>query len=190
MKKILTEILWVSFMTLLALAMITAWSTVSDARPHPVDFVQPVHTELKPARPLEPKQFYQAPEIQLSKRDFECLARNIFYEAGIEPYAGKIAVAQVTWNRVKTGRWGNSVCRVVYARKQFSWTDQNKPEPQGPLWRASRAAAQDFVNGVRAVPLQRSKYYHATWISDPVWTQNLEVTAVIGQHRFYQTPQR
>lgn len=190
MKTVVIETAWVSFMTLLALAMITAWSTVSDAEPHPVEFVQAIHTEPKTARPLEPQQFYQAPKIKISQKDFECLARNIFYEAGIEPYAGKIAVAQVTWNRVKTGRWGNSVCRVVYARKQFSWTHQNKPEPRGPLWRASRAAAQDFVNGVRAVALQRSKHYHAIWISDPVWTRNLEVVAVIGQHRFYQTPQR
>lgn len=190
MKTVVIETAWVSFMTLMAAVMILAWSTVSDADPHPVEFVQPIKTELKPARPLEPQQFYQAPEIQLTQQDFERLARNIFYEAGVEDYTGKIAVAQVTWNRVKTGRWGNSVCRVVYARKQFSWTDQNKPEPRGPLWRASRAAAKDFVNGVRAVALQRSKYYHATWISDPVWTRNLEVTAVIGQHRFYRTPQR
>lgn len=190
MKTIVTETLWVGFMTLLAAVMILAWSSVSDAEPHPVDFVQPVNMELKLARPLEPKRFYQAPKIQLSQQDFECLAKNIYYEAGIEDYAGKIAVAQITWNRVKTGRWGKTICRVVYARKQFSWTHQNKPAPRGPLWRDSRAAAEDFVNGVRAMGLQKSKYYHATWIKDPQWTRNLEVVAVIGQHRFYQTPQR
>ena len=188
MRNVLTETLWVSFMTLLALAMITAWSTLSDARPHPVDYVQPVDVEPKIPRPLEPKLFYQSSKIEVSDRDFECLAKNIYYEAGVEDYAGKIAVAQVTLNRVRHGRWGKTVCQVVYAKRQFSWTHQNKSAPRGPLWKASREAAQDFVNGTRLHALQGSKYYHAVYIDDPRWTQNLEVVAVIGQHRFYRTP--
>ena len=186
MRNIITEILWVSFMTLLALAMITAWSTVSDARPHPVEYIQPIDIDLKPVTPLEPVEFYRAEKIKISKQDFECLAKNIYYEAGVEDYTGKIAVAQVTWNRVRHGRWGKSICRVVYAKKQFSWTHQNKPAPRGPLWRASREAAQDFVNGMRHHALKGSKYYHAVYINAPVWTKPMTELATIGQHVFYR----
>jgi len=52
----------------------------------------------------------------LSDRDVECMARNIFYEAGAEPVEGKIAVGIVTLNRAQDGRFGKSVCDVVKAR--------------------------------------------------------------------------
>lgn len=52
----------------------------------------------------------------LSDKDVECLARNIFYEAGGESREGKIAVAQVTLNRAQDPRFGRSVCEVVRAR--------------------------------------------------------------------------
>lgn len=186
MNKIITETLWVGFMTLLALGMIAAWQTVSEAKPYPVEYIQPIDITPKPYRALKPSEFYRAEKITVSDKDFECLARNIYYEAGVEDYTGKIAVAQVTWNRVQHGRWGKSICKVVYAKKQFSWTHQNKAAPKGRLWRASRAAARDFVNGVRHYELKASKYYHATWIKAPVWTKPMTELTVIGQHKFYQ----
>jgi len=185
--KILKEVLWVAFMVLLGAALYGAYE-IATMKPAAavvgyVDINQPQPRE------IEPKFFYLSPKIQVSRQDFECLARNIYYEAGIEDYAGKIAVAQVTWNRVKNGRWGRTVCRVVYAPHQFSWTHMNLPAPHGRLWQDSRAAAEDFVNGTRIMTLQNSKHYHATYIRAPGWTRNLEVAAVIGQHRFYRRPQ-
>ena len=52
----------------------------------------------------------------LSDKDIECMAKNIFYEAGSEPTEGKIAVGIVTLNRTQDGRFGKSVCDVVKAR--------------------------------------------------------------------------
>ena len=52
----------------------------------------------------------------LSDKDIECMAKNIFYEAGGEPTEGKIAVGVVTLNRAQDGRFGKTVCDVVKAR--------------------------------------------------------------------------
>ena len=52
----------------------------------------------------------------LSDKDIECMAKNIFYEAGSEPTEGKIAVGVVTLNRAQDGRFGKTVCDVVKAR--------------------------------------------------------------------------
>jgi spore germination cell wall hydrolase CwlJ-like protein len=52
----------------------------------------------------------------LSDKDVECLARNIFYEAGSEPVEGKVAVAMVTLNRTQDERYPQSVCGVVKQR--------------------------------------------------------------------------
>jgi spore germination cell wall hydrolase CwlJ-like protein len=46
-------------------------------------------------------------------KELQCLARNIFFEAGSEPEEGKVAVGLVTLNRVQDGRFASSVCGVV-----------------------------------------------------------------------------
>lgn len=52
----------------------------------------------------------------ISLKDLECLARNIYYEAGGESEEGKVAVGLVTLNRVNSGRYPNSVCGVVHQK--------------------------------------------------------------------------
>ena len=47
-------------------------------------------------------------------KQLECMTRNIYYEAATEPFEGKVAVAQVTMNRLEDGRFGRDVCGVVY----------------------------------------------------------------------------
>jgi len=55
-------------------------------------------------------------DFTVSSKDEDCLARNIFYEAGSESEEGKAAVAIVTINRVKDGRFDKSICGVVNQR--------------------------------------------------------------------------
>jgi len=56
----------------------------------------------------------------LSDKDVECLARNIFYEAGSEPIEGKVAVGMVTLNRTQDERYPQTVCGVVKQRTVLS----------------------------------------------------------------------
>lgn len=126
--------------------------------------------------------------ITLSKSEFACLARNIYFESGVEPMEGKIAVAQVTFNRLHSGQWGKTVCGVVMAKKQFSWTENKTrltERPSGPLWDSSVAAAQQYLSGTRVYNLDRSTHYHADWIDRPKWTQDVARIKQIGQHIFY-----
>lgn len=55
-------------------------------------------------------------DINITNKDVDCLAKNIYYEAGGEPEEGKVAVAMVTINRVRDGRFGKSICSVVDQR--------------------------------------------------------------------------
>lgn len=128
-------------------------------------------------------------KVALSQKDFDCLAKNIYYEAGVEDRAGKVAVAQVTLNRVNEGKWGNSVCKVVHAKSQFSWTLNKKKvaeKPKGELWDQSVAVAREFATGVRVKGLEDSQYYHADYIRDPKWAKAKRVAKQIGQHIFYK----
>ena len=57
--------------------------------------------------------------FRVTEKDEDCLARNIFYEAANEPEEGKVAVGMVTINRVKDGRFANTICGVVNQRTVF-----------------------------------------------------------------------
>lgn len=49
-------------------------------------------------------------------KQIECLAKNIYYESAGESYEGKLAVAQVTMNRVNSGIFPRDICSVVYQK--------------------------------------------------------------------------
>lgn len=128
-------------------------------------------------------------QVAMSDKDLDCLAKNIYHEAGVEDRAGKIAVAQVTLNRLKEGKYGKSVCSVVYARSQFSWTlDKQKrfAKPKGQLWEETRRVALEFQRGIRVKGLEDSTHYHADYIRDPNWAKAKQVVKQIGQHIFYK----
>ena len=57
--------------------------------------------------------------FKVTSRDEECLARNIYFEAGGESEEGKAAVGIVTVNRVKDGNFGQTICAVVNQRTMF-----------------------------------------------------------------------
>ena len=132
--------------------------------------------------------FDSGQRVNITQRERECLTKNIFHEAGVEPFEGKIAVAQVTFNRLNSGRWGNDICSVVYAKKQFSWTLSQKKvneNPKGKLWRDSIAAKNAFLSGLRVKNLEKSKHYHTDYIKKPYWSKEKSVAARVGQHIFY-----
>lgn len=126
--------------------------------------------------------------MNYTKAEEECLARNVFYEAGIEDRLGKFAVAQVTLNRLKEGRWGKNICSVVYAKSQFSWTLDRKKrntQPKGELWEASKAVAhQVLAKGYRVNGLETSTYYHADYVQ-PLWRKSVVKIQQVGRHIFY-----
>ena len=125
-------------------------------------------------------------QVKWTKNDLECLTRNIYYEAGVESSVGKFAVAHVTINRLKAGYWGNSICKVVYAKKQFSWTLAKKlPRPNSKLWAESEEVARKVLAGHRVRGLTRSLYYHAIYIKDPKWADTQHEAGQIGNHVFY-----
>ena len=127
--------------------------------------------------------------VNYSPEDLQCLAKNIYHEAGIESREGQFAVAQVTLNRLRDGRWGKSVCSVVYSPAQFSWTLNKKiraEKPQGPLWETSRTVARSVLEqGYRVPQLKDAILYHADYVK-PYWAKTVVKMQQIGQHIFYK----
>ena len=124
-------------------------------------------------------------------REVECLARNIYFEAGGEPRAGKIAVAEVTMNRVKSKQFPRTVCAVVHQKTkgtcQFSWVCEGKKSVyrNSDAWRDSIKIAENILISKKEYGIIGSaKYFHATYV-DPEWAERKRVIKKIGQHIFY-----
>jgi N-acetylmuramoyl-L-alanine amidase len=117
--------------------------------------------------------------------DIDCLARNIYHEARGEPLEGQIAVAQVTLNRVKNPRYHNSVCGVVYAHRQFSWTlDKTKRVRDAKAWRAALDVSRAVLTQSVALPSFQALHFHTRQVK-PYWAKTRTRVAVIGNHVFY-----
>ena len=123
----------------------------------------------------------------------DCLVKNIYYEAGHEPYEGKLAVAQVTLNRVESGKFPSSVCGVVKQKNvvedrvicQFSWVCENYASIpiNRQMWEESREIAKKVLyENVRFVQLEDALYFHNDQVR-PNW--NKRRIEKIGRHIFY-----
>jgi len=127
-------------------------------------------------------------------RQLECLTRNIYWEAANEPFEGKVAVAQVTLNRMRSGKFPDSVCGVVYQKNvfyervvcQFSWYCEGNHKVKAihkPMWLESEEVAKKvLLEGFRLPSLQKALYYHADYVN-PGW--QLPKIEKIGRHIFY-----
>ena len=131
---------------------------------------------------------------QMRQAQLDCLARNIYHEAGYEPFEGKVAVAQVTINRAESGEFPSDICRVVYQKNvvyekvlcQFSWycdTASAKKPMNGPVYTESMEVAKKvLLEGFRLPDLKKALYFHGDYIQ-PNW--NKKPVAKIGRHVFY-----
>ena len=135
---------------------------------------------------------YVSAEEKLKQLD--CLTRNIYWEAASEPFEGKVAVAQVTLNRVESGRFASTVCGVVYQKNvfyekvvcQFSWFCEGNHKIKAvyqPMWQESELVAKKvLLENFRLPSMKNALYYHADYVN-PNWRKaRIEK---IGNHIFY-----
>lgn len=132
---------------------------------------------------------------EMRLRETECLARNIYHEAGNEPFEGKVAVAQVTINRTNSKQFPNDICKVVYQKNviyekvicQFSWYCETaalvKPKDKKSYEESYKVAQKVLLEGFRLPSLETAMYYHADYVN-PGWKK--KQIAKIGRHIFYQ----
>jgi spore germination cell wall hydrolase CwlJ-like protein len=147
--------------------------------------------KLEKFEPIESSQITTA----MRERQLSCLSKNIYYEAGGEPFEGKVAVAQVTLNRVNSGKFPNDICKTIYQKNmvyekvicQFSWAcdrDTGARPPNNASYRESvEVAKKVLLEDFRLPALKDAMYFHGDYIN-PGWKR--EKVAKIGRHIFYK----
>lgn len=155
--------------------------------------------------PLESMAPYESPpEITIvttvpNHEHVKCLATNIYFEAGGEPFMGQVAVARVVMNRILHG-FANDPCKVVYQKTvrydreqerkiimcQFSWVCQGKIHPNRD------SATYQQAEEIATLVLGQDKwsdnipnnilFFHNHTVN-PRWKYDRKMT--IGNHVFY-----
>ena len=126
--------------------------------------------------------------VDASDEEVWLLACIIDWEAGSESYEGKLAVANVVLNRVKSGKWGSSITSVIYAPKQFSGVSDGNGNPSakfaarlssGPN-QACIQAAKEALSGVNNVG--NYTFFRSLSIAN---YSSYDSYMIIGSHCFY-----
>jgi spore germination cell wall hydrolase CwlJ-like protein len=133
--------------------------------------------------------------IETIEKNLNCLALNIYKEAGHEPFEGKVAVAQVTMNRTKHPDFPSTVCEVVYQKNafmgkvvcQFSWycdtIHRMRPVSKQAYDESYRVAKMVYLEDFKLESVRDALYYHADYVR-PNWGKK-KITK-IGAHIFYE----
>jgi spore germination cell wall hydrolase CwlJ-like protein len=153
--------------------------------------------------PIENDTSVEEPTIAkiVDPKQLNCLAKNIFYEAGGEPLSGQAAVARVVMNRITHG-FGKNPCAVVYQTThvdkliddevqkvklcQFSWVCEGKGDPNihSTRYKQAEQVAYDVLayDAYADVVPKTTLFFHNLSV-DPLWPY--KQVAKIGNHIFY-----
>jgi spore germination cell wall hydrolase CwlJ-like protein len=141
--------------------------------------------------PIESSQITTA----MRERQLTCLATNIYYEAGNQPFEGKVAVAQVTINRTESGLYPADICKTIYQKNivfekvlcQFSWVCDRavmaRAINNATFKESEEVAKKVLLEGFRLPSLKDAMYFHGDYIN-PGWKR--EKITKIGNHIFYK----
>jgi len=135
------------------------------------------------------------PQIQNASRHDQdqmlCLALNIYHEIRGGSARDQWAVSHVTVNRTRRRAFNApTICQVVWAPGQFSWT--RKPIPaliprEKAAWVESQRKAALLLSGDGAVDPTGGATHFNTSLSAP-WARNLVNRVRIGAHWFARLP--
>ena len=129
-----------------------------------------------------------------------CLALNIYFESRNQPIEGQVAVSQVVLERVKSKKYPNTVCEVVFQgptyswsvnypirdRCQFSWyCDGLSDKPKDKTaWLNSLEVAEKVYYGLTDI-VKGATHYHSVKVN-PWWAKYKVKVKQIGDHIFYR----
>lgn len=123
--------------------------------------------------------------------DSLCLSTTVYLEARDQTLRGQQAVAEVALRRLDSGLWGDSMCEVVTARKQFAPTlvAPGTRLQNSDAWAKSINVALGAERNWALPPGQRKEivpgasHFMAHNVASPSWRNAYQV-ATIGDHTF------
>lgn len=129
-------------------------------------------------------EYIVVPYGQFTAAQKDLLARLVHAEAVGEPYAGKVAVASVVLNRIRSSQFPNSLDGVIYqiSNGHYAFT----PVQNGQINQPADWASKKAVNEAIAMEGQGkgSLFYYNPATTTNSWILSRTVVARIGHHVF------
>ncbi len=126
-------------------------------------------------------------DVSTPGQELGCLAMNIYHEGRGESAKGRAAIASVTMNRVRSKRYPDTVCKVVWQRRQLSWTHiapRHHVITDHTAWQQALVVAQLFLSGAQVSLVGNATHYHSIDVQ-PNWQDESKLVALVGDHYFY-----
>jgi len=125
--------------------------------------------------------------------DSLCLSTTVYLEARDQSVRGQQAVAEVALRRRDSGLWGDTLCEVVTARRQFAptlvspRTDLANADAWAEAVDVALASERNWAlpPGQRREIVPGASHFAASAIASPSWRNAYQV-ATIGDHTFYR----
>lgn len=114
----------------------------------------------------------------VSAYERDLLARLVRAEAQSEPFAGKVAVADVVLNRVQSGSFPNSISAVINQSGQFS------PVSSGIINAPADADSKRAVDQALSQGRSGSLFFYNPATASSRWLDSRPTVKVIGNHVF------
>jgi spore germination cell wall hydrolase CwlJ-like protein len=126
----------------------------------------------------------------------ECMAKNLYFEAGGHSSENLAAVGYVVLTRVKSKQWPSSVCKVVGEQRKnkrggwtamFSWTNDGKSDvPRNTsIYNKCLVVAAKVLSGSIKNITKGANHYHNIYVK-PKWANSKKLVAFAGGHKFYR----
>jgi spore germination cell wall hydrolase CwlJ-like protein len=204
----------VGALTVVLAAVSAAVGAAAAYRPHPDQIKEPapvvaqVQQPVQIAQPVQPVVPVSAEEVRTSSlveqavmkkllKEHRCLSDALYYEARGEGEKGQKAIAEVIFTRLQKGKYGHSICAVVYEganqpKCQFSFTCNGalKNTKNQVAWTKAQQLAARILTGEETLrnATGGAVNFHAITV-DPEWAGEFARTTQIGNHVFYKKAQ-
>jgi spore germination cell wall hydrolase CwlJ-like protein len=129
--------------------------------------------------------------VSYSQEDLKLLACLVHSEAGTQSYEGKLAVANVVLNRVKSSKYGGSIKSVIYQPGQFSVANSGSLAKQLSNYDNYRSNSQQLSVKAAKAALEGSNnigsrlYFHSYKAAVRKGYDKKKTSVKLGDHLFW-----
>jgi spore germination cell wall hydrolase CwlJ-like protein len=123
---------------------------------------------------------------QVDTASVECMAKVVLHEAANQPREGKIAVAQTLVNRLKAGRFGDTICAVANQKGQFFHIASFHPRRDTDGWQEAVELSHEVLAGQADPVAPGAIYFRASYAPTNAFFRTRQRVTTVGAHVFYR----
>jgi N-acetylmuramoyl-L-alanine amidase len=118
--------------------------------------------------------------------ELECMAKVVRHEAANQSRKGQRAVAEIILNRVRSGRFADTVCGVVNQPGQFFDIASYHPSRSTKQWRTAVEVSREVLAGEGEDVAKGAFFYHAAYQAPTRFFRGRQQILALEDHVFYR----